>query len=128
MTDRDPPGNARVDVLAEQTRSGNTDAPYLTTAEVAHLLRVKDGWVRQHAADLGAVRLGDGPRPRLRFDRATVSQWVCSCSSGRRSKEGGPPAREPIQRKPRHRPLGSGSQMLPVKPPKPARRAVRDSS
>jgi hypothetical protein len=49
------------------------DAP-LTAAEVADRLNVERSWVYGHADELGVIRLGDGPRPRLRFDPAIVAQ------------------------------------------------------
>jgi hypothetical protein len=47
-------------------------AAYLTTAGVARMLAASNEWVREHAGELGAVRLGDGPRGALRFDPARV--------------------------------------------------------
>lgn len=46
----------------------------LTAAQVAARFNVDRSWVYAHAEELGVVRLGDGPRPRLRFDPAIVSQ------------------------------------------------------
>jgi hypothetical protein len=40
---------------------------WLSAAEVARRLRVKREWVYQHADELGAMRIGGGRRPRLRF-------------------------------------------------------------
>ena len=40
--------------------------------ELAAILGVEPLWVRHHADMLGAVRLGDGPKPRLRFDAASA--------------------------------------------------------
>lgn len=45
----------------------------LTAAEVAEMLQVTPAWVRAHATDLGAIRLGDGPRARLRFEQERVA-------------------------------------------------------
>jgi hypothetical protein len=45
---------------------------WLNAAEVAELLRVTREWVYQHADELGAVRLGGGRRPRLRFRRESL--------------------------------------------------------
>jgi hypothetical protein len=42
------------------------------TKTVAHMLDVSEEWVREHAAELGAVRVGDGPKGALRFDAARV--------------------------------------------------------
>jgi hypothetical protein len=40
----------------------------LDAAELAEALGTTRGYVYDHADRLGAVRLGDGPRARLRFD------------------------------------------------------------
>jgi hypothetical protein len=44
----------------------------LDTRTVARMLAVSEEWVREHAAELGAVRVGDGPKGALRFDAARV--------------------------------------------------------
>ena len=43
-------------------RPGLVDA-----AELARRLGVTRAWVYEHATELGAIRLGSGPSPRLRF-------------------------------------------------------------
>ncbi len=40
--------------------------------DVADDLKVERDWVYAHARELGAVRLGDGPKARLRFDLQRV--------------------------------------------------------
>ena len=42
-------------------------AAWLDAKEVAERLGVDRDWVYKHADELGASRLGSGPRPRLRF-------------------------------------------------------------
>ena len=42
------------------------------TQTLARMLAVSEEWVRAHAAELGAVRVGDGPKGALRFDLARV--------------------------------------------------------
>lgn len=49
--------------IANPETTGLVDA-----AAVADLLGIKRSTVYQHAHELGAVRIGDGDRPRLRFD------------------------------------------------------------
>jgi hypothetical protein len=51
------------------------DAPeqLVDAAAVAAALGVSRDYVYDHADDLGGVRLGDGPRPRLRFDLRQAS-------------------------------------------------------
>jgi len=46
----------------------------LTAAEVSDWWGVERSWVYAHADDLGARRLGAGPRPRLRFDPDDVAE------------------------------------------------------
>lgn len=45
-------------------------------AEIARLHGKTRSWVYEHAAELGAVRLGSGPRPRLAFSPARVAEWL----------------------------------------------------
>jgi hypothetical protein len=45
---------------------------WIDAAEVARRHSVSRAWVYAHARELGAVRLGTGDRPRLRFDPAEV--------------------------------------------------------
>ena len=52
----------------------DSGATLLTAAQVAARLGVERTWVYAHANELGVVRLGDGPRPRLRFDPAIVAR------------------------------------------------------
>jgi hypothetical protein len=44
----------------------------LTAAEVADRFGLSASYVRRHADDLGAIRLGAGPKARLRFDPERV--------------------------------------------------------
>lgn len=46
----------------------------ISAAEVARTWGVARRWVYDHAAELGARRLGSGPRPRLRFDPVEVAE------------------------------------------------------
>src|SRR3954452_9001910 len=46
----------------------------LDASEVAKRCGVTRGWVYEHAAELGALRLGNGRRPRLRFDPRVVDE------------------------------------------------------
>jgi hypothetical protein len=49
---------------------------YLTVAELAAQFGVSTEWVYEHKAELGAIRLGDGPKARLRFDREHVTEVI----------------------------------------------------
>ena len=47
---------------------------FLTPLQVAERFAVSRKWVYDHAEELGATRLGQGPRARLRFDTEIVSR------------------------------------------------------
>lgn len=51
-------------------------AGFVDAQTVASELRVERDWVYAHAHELGAVRLGDGPKARLRFDLTHVRERV----------------------------------------------------
>lgn len=59
-------------LLGQDTAS--TGNGLLTAREVAVRFNVDRGWVYAHAHELDVIRLGNGTRPRLRFDPAVVSQ------------------------------------------------------
>jgi hypothetical protein len=68
------------DLLAERLAvrlSGLAPAraePLVDAAEIARLHGKTRSWVYEHAGELGAVRLGAGPRPRLAFSPARVAE------------------------------------------------------
>ncbi len=59
-------------------------------AELARRLGIKRSWVYSHAIELGAVKLGGGAKPRLRFDPAVAVRVVQEWGE---SKAADPPAR-----------------------------------
>lgn len=79
-------------------------------AELARRLGVQRSWVYTHAIELGAIRLGGGSRPRLRFDPQLAIARI-------RDRVEHGVAERPVRRQPRARP-GSTShrpQLLPIK-------------
>jgi hypothetical protein len=60
-------------------------------AEVARRLRVRENWVYAHAGELGAIRLGDGEKARLRFDLQRVARAVGITESERGGRAAGRP-------------------------------------
>ena len=90
-------------------------ARLVTPTELAEWLAVTPGWVYEHASELGALRLGDGPKARLRFDVEAVKRRLsaASCSEGRRSmsRDAAPEAVKPRRRRRR---LGTNVELLPV--------------
>lgn len=59
----------------------------LTAEEVGEMHGVSARWVRAHAVELGAVRLGDGPKARLRFDAVQVASAMTRRSRNKHSSE-----------------------------------------
>ena len=83
-------------------------------AAVAEFLAVSRDYVYAHAAELGARRLGTGPRARLRFDLADVDRRT-SCPAGRESTEVQTRVAEPIRQRRRPMRLGSDVPLLPIR-------------
>jgi predicted DNA-binding transcriptional regulator AlpA len=81
---------------------GRASTPWLDAKEVADLLGVDRDWVYEHADELGASRIGSGPRPRLRFPPDILERL----DGHRASSE---PANEPAQRRPK------SSGLIPIR-------------
>ena len=56
----------------------------LSAAEVSQWWGVERSWVYEHAGELGAIRLGKGRRPRLRFDPDLVAERIAALAEERR--------------------------------------------
>jgi len=65
-----------VEVLREEERP--VAGGLLKTGDAARLLGVDAEWVRAHRVALGAVRLGDGPKARLRFPREAIDAYLAT--------------------------------------------------
>jgi hypothetical protein len=46
-----------------------------TTAEVAAELKMSEDWVRSHAIELGAIRVGESKHSQLRFESSGIREW-----------------------------------------------------
>lgn len=62
--------------VAELLRDDLPGAGLVETAVAARFLSASEDWVRDHAAELGAVRLGDGDRGELRFEAVKLRAFV----------------------------------------------------
>jgi hypothetical protein len=60
----------------------------ISAAEVSRLWGVGRRWVYNHAEQLGAQPLGEGRRPRLRFDPATVRERLGAPRQGGGESDG----------------------------------------
>ena len=56
------------------TVTGRDPPDLLTVAEVADRLKMSPKWVYAHQRHLGVIKLGDGPKARLRFDPRAVEE------------------------------------------------------
>jgi hypothetical protein len=84
-------------------------------ARVAEHLGVSRDYVYEHAAELGALRLGSGPRARLRFDLGEVDSRLTSCSRSRGSEAAGSGTVARSRRRRRSAGLGTNVPLLPIK-------------
>jgi hypothetical protein len=60
----------------QQQRQEQDEAPQglgmLTVSQLANHLHLNRAWVYEHADELGAIRIGSGPKARIRFDFHTA--------------------------------------------------------
>lgn len=71
----EPPDPEFVQAVAHEVAKLLREPPRLLTAtQVAMQLGVSTGWVYDNADDLGVIRLGAGPKPRLRFHPNVIAQ------------------------------------------------------
>ena len=99
-----------LDQRADARSTGLVDAQ-----ELARTLGVSRATVYEHADELGAVEVGGGSRPRLRFDPEIALEAWNRRSSGERSQVPQSPVVPGVSRRRRPDRLGSGARLLPVK-------------
>jgi hypothetical protein len=86
-----------VEILEER---GLQQRVLVDAAELARRLGVERSWIYTHAIELGAVKLGEGPKARLRFDPEIAARVLRKVGEG----AGQPPGRR-----------GSEIPLLPVR-------------
>jgi hypothetical protein len=96
-------------------------------ATVARYLGVERSYVYEHAVELGARRLGTGPKARLRFSLAEIDERI-SCSTGRGSESDVSPAPVPIRRRRGRRDLGTSVRLLPIRGRRPLDRTRSEAA
>ncbi len=105
--------------VAELLAAGvpTTSGGLVDAQTVARELGVARDWVYEHAAELGAVRVGNGSRPRLRFDLEHArGALACGVSRGSQSASNG--TVEPKASRRGITPLGTRAELLPIRPRK----------
>jgi hypothetical protein len=79
-----------VELLGEKAAPPRSEL--VDAAELAGRLGVERAWVYTHAIQLGAIRLGTGRRPRLRFDPQVAIDRIRAAQD---RGDHGPPVRPP---------------------------------
>lgn len=69
-----------VELLARRSLTGEPEL--VDATQLARRLGVERSWVYTHAIELGAVRLGSGSKPRLRFDSRAAMERMRGGSPG----------------------------------------------
>jgi hypothetical protein len=103
--------------VVELLRGGCTppaQGALLTPQELADRLGVDRSYVYQHAAELGARRLGSGSKPRLRFDLEQAEAAI-ACVANRQSDTPSARTVKPKQRRRRAQGLGTSAPLLPIR-------------
>jgi hypothetical protein len=111
----------RVCELLGETRPSSSEPLVITADELARRLRRKRAWVYANADQLGVLRLGEGPRPRLMFDPAQVEDRLRSIKED--GSVAGPSTPRAHRPRPRKRVLPE-AELLAIgsSPPRPRRR------
>jgi hypothetical protein len=81
-------------------------------AELARRFGIERSWVYSHAIELGAVKLGSGPKPRLRFDPQIAARVLRKVGDGLAAD---PPARSGKRAGQPSAYGGSGVRLLPIR-------------
>lgn len=94
---------------------GRTNPELMDVKGVARILGVAASWVYAHQEELGAIRLGDGARPRIRFSSLVVEEFMASRSASEESQRTEKPAPERKTTRQAQRPLGRKTPLLPIR-------------
>jgi hypothetical protein len=81
-------------------------------AELARRFGIERSWVYTHAIELGAVKLGSGPKPRLRFDPQIAARVLRRVGE---EPAADPPARSGERAGQPSVSGGSGVRLLPIR-------------
>jgi hypothetical protein len=56
----------------QNQQQGQKEPGMVTVSQLASYLKLNAAWVYEHADELGAIRIGSGPKARIRFDFQTA--------------------------------------------------------
>lgn len=107
-------------LLADDAPLPSGPVGLIDASRLARHLGLSRAWVYEHARELGAIKVGSGPRARLRFDLATAKEALAAHDKTGPSD----PAPPPAARRPR-RPRRDTQAPIPLLPiHQPGRRKV----
>jgi hypothetical protein len=92
-------------------RRGLQQRGLVDAVELARLFGIERSWVYTHAIELGAVKLGSGAKPRLRFDPQIAARVLRRVGEGRAAD---PPTRSG-ERAGQPRVSGGRAELLPIR-------------
>jgi len=107
--------------------STRAQEPLVDAAAVAAHLGTSRGYVYSHALELGARRLGSGPKARLRFSLAEVDERLSACSAGSGSESLKPAPTKGLRPR-RGSSMGTNVELLPIRGRYPGSNDVRRAS
>jgi len=93
-------------------RKGLQERELVDAAELARNFGIERSWVYSHAIELGAVKLGEGPKPRLRFDPQIAARVLRKVGD---ESAADPPARSGKRAGQPSASGGSGARLLPIR-------------
>jgi hypothetical protein len=102
------------DLVVERLGVPAPEGALVDAATLARLLGVDRSFVYRRADELGAVRLGDGPRARPRFDVDEARRRLAACQ-GDRTSGSQEAAAGAVSRHRRRRGSGTSVELLPVR-------------
>jgi hypothetical protein len=102
-----------VELLRAEHRSPR-ERRLVDAATLAAELGVERSWVYAHRADLGAIQLGSGSKPRLRFD-VDMARELLARSTSRESQTPQTPVAAGDSSRRRRQRLGSSPDLLPIR-------------
>ena len=99
-----------IELLERRDLSGGSEL--VDAAELARRLGIERSWVYTHAIELGAVKLGSGRKPRLRFDPQVAARVLRRVGEGPAAD---PPARSGERADRPQRGRRSEVRLLPIR-------------
>lgn len=113
----DPLADAIAVRVAELVRESPRTSDRVDAAELARQLGVGRGYVYEHKAELGAMPLTEGPKPRLRFDAEKIKETLAARAG---QAQAAPPVAARSPRRAPRRETGA-VPLLPIKGQAPSR-------